>query len=336
MENGLKNIWKNLKIGAAVNSDILKNKQADEIIKKHFSSLTTENSMKWGPTQPKENIFFWEETDIVADYARKNKIDLRGHTIIWHNQNPHWLFDDNGIEVSKLKLQKRLEAHAIALTQRYNDIVTTWDVLNEVIETDKGDENGKRQTLWYKICGNEIYEFAFKLMRELSPNSKLYFNDYNNESGAKMDATIRFLSSMLDKGVPIDGVGLQGHWYYNYPDENILRKAFESYSSLGLEIELTEVDISLYEWDEKITNDNYFKTAPEERVILQAERYKEIFSIASEYPAVKCITTWGVADNHTWLDDFPVPGRKNWPLLFDEQLNPKPVVKELIKLVYVK
>jgi len=332
MSNGLKDVWKNsFLVGAAVNSNVLKHKETDSIIKRHFSSLTMENSMKLGLIQPEENKWNWDECDFVVDYAKKNDLRLRGHTMIWHNQNPPWLFVDGDREVSKTKLFKRLEDHIETVTKRYNDTIYAWDVVNEAIDTDKGDENGFRLTNWYKIFGTEIYDFAFKCMREANPNAKLFLNDYNNEIGPKMDATIRFLSSLLDRGIPIDGVGLQGHWYYNFPDEKVLREALQRYSALGLNIELTEVDISVYQWGEAREESDFFKTRPEERILEQFKRYMEIFTIASEYPAVKNITTWGVADNYTWLDDFPVKNRKNWPLLFDEHCAEKPVVEELIK-----
>ena len=332
MNIGLKNAWnKHFETGCAVSRGVIEKEAAKEIIIRHFSSLTMDNAMKFGSIHPKEDEFFWDDADYIADFAVKNHLKLRGHTIIWHNQNPPWLFVNGGEPRSKTKLLKRLEDHITAVTQRYKNIVNTWDVINEAIETDTGDENEMRLTEWYKICGKEAYEFAFKLMKQLCPNAKLYYNDYNNESGAKLEATLRFLSTMLDKGIPIDGVGLQGHWYYNYPDEKTLRNAIERYTTLGLEIQLTEVDISLYKWDEARNKDEFFLSAPEDRIIEQAKRYMEIFSVAADYPSVKNITTWGISDNHSWLNDFPVKNRKNWPLLFDDNWQEKPVVSELIK-----
>jgi len=332
MNIGLKHAWNNFfDIGAAVNREIIENKTAQAIIFQHFSSLTADNAMKFGRIHPNENSYTWNEADLIADFARKNKLKMRGHTIIWHNQNPAWLFKDGNADVSKTKLFKRLEDHITAVTRRYGDIVTSWDVVNEAIDTDSGDENDMRNTMWYNICGKEIYEFAFKLMKQLCPNAKLYFNDYNNESGSKMEATLRFLSSMLDSGVPVDGIGLQGHWYYNFPDEKTLRNALERYSKLGLEIQLTEVDISLYQWDEAKNKNEFFTAVPKDRVTEQAKRCMEIFTTAACYPAVNNITTWGIADSLSWLNDFPIKKRKNWPLLFDDDWKEKPVIKELIE-----
>ena len=332
MHDSLKRAWeKFFDIGAAVNKKIIEKKTAQEILNRHFSSLTIENALKFGPIHPKENLYDWKEADFIADYARKNKFKMRGHTMIWHNQNPSWIFVDDNSVVSKTKLIKRLEEHLTAVTLRYSDIVNTWDVVNEAIDTDAGDENGMRQTNWYNICGKEVYEFAFKLMKQLCPGAKLYFNDYNNESGTKMEKTLRFLSSMLDAGIPVDGVGLQGHWYYNFPDEKTLRNALERYSKLGTEIQLTEVDISLYQWNEAKYKNEFFKAKPKDRVTEQAKRYMEIFTIAADYPAVKNITTWGISDKLSWLNGFPVKKRKNWPLLFDDNWHEKPIVKELIE-----
>jgi len=337
MNEGLKDAWsKSFLVGAEVNRDVLPFKEADEVLRKHFSSITAGNAMKFVRIQPEENKWDWQEADLIANYARKNKLALRGHTIVWHNQAPDWLFLDGNETVSKNKLFKRLEDHIAKITERYNDAVYSWDVVNEAIDVDKGDENNFRLSKWYEICGKEVFEFAFKLMRQACPKAKLFYNDYNNESGAKLEASLRYLSSLLDAGVPIDGIGIQGHWYFNFPDQKTLRNALKKYSALGLNIELTEVDVSLYKWDEAREKSEFFTARPEKRILEQAKRYMEIFKIAADFPAVKNITMWGIADSYTWLDHFPVAGRKNWPLLFDEQFKEKPVVDKLIKAGFKK
>ncbi|GHV71492.1 beta-xylanase [Spirochaetia bacterium] len=340
---GLKDAWKAaFRVGAAVGEKILKTEAADKIICRHFSSLTPENAMKFGEIHPEENRWHWTEADEIANYARRLGIPLRGHTILWHNQTPPWLFiangeasgktgEPSGEPASKTDLFRRLENHIAGLTGRYNDVVYAWDVLNEVIDVETGSDDGFRLSKWYQIGGREIYDFAFTAMQAASPRARLFYNDYNIESGKKMEATIRFLSELLDAGVPVQGVGIQGHWYYNYPDAETLCAAIEAYSALGLDIEFTEVDISVYEFNEGADTHKFFTAMPGDRIRQQAERYKEIFRIAAHYPAVKNITTWGIADNHTWLDNFPVPGRKNWPLLFDMEYRHKHVVPALVE-----
>jgi endo-1,4-beta-xylanase len=326
MQYGIKDAWP-FRVGAAVSGEILRSAEASSLLTRHFSSLTPENAMKFGNIHPQENGWAWEEADQIADFAREEGFAMRGHTILWHNQTPPWLFRAGDDPVSKNELYKRLENHIAAVTERYNDAVYVWDVLNEVIDTD--GEDGFRLSEWYKIGGREIYDFAFRQMRQASPNAKLFYNDYNIESGGKMESTVRFLSSLLDAGVPVQGVGIQGHWYYDYPDEKTVRTAIECYAALGLEIEFTEVDISVYQFNDRRDKADYFTSPPEDRLREQGQRYKTLFAAAAQYPAVKNITIWGIADNHTWLDNFPVKERKNWPLLFDEQYREKPAVAEL-------
>jgi endo-1,4-beta-xylanase len=338
MDTGLKDAWKGrFKIGAAVSKRTLGEKAADGIVRQHFSSLTCENAMKFGPVHPEEHRWDWEEADMVADYARANNIPMRGHTIVWHNQTPDWLFKEGPTgtdSVSKAALYRRLEQHIEALTGRYNDVVYAWDVLNEVIEVDKENDQGFRLSDWYTIGGAELYSLAFKLMRQASPGKKLFYNDFNNEGGKKMERTIAFLRNLLDSGAALDGVGVQGHWRWNYPDTETLRSCFTAYSELGLEIEITELDISAYGPDEGQKPEQYFTSLPKERLAGLNDRYRDIYRTAAEFPAVKNITTWGIADNYTWLDSFPLRGggRKNWPLLFDSEFRPKAAVADLIRM----
>jgi endo-1,4-beta-xylanase len=339
MSIGLKDAWKDrLKIGAAVSRRTLGDPAAERIVAEHFSSLTCENAMKFGPLHPEANRWEWEEADFVATYARRHGIPLRGHTMVWHNQTPDWLFRAGPAEpvgsVAKSTLYDRLEKHIEAVTARYNDVVYAWDVLNEIIEVDQENDRGFRITEWYKICGEEVYGLAYKLMRQASPGKKLFYNDYNNEAGKKMAANISFVRGLLDAGVPLDGVGVQAHWRWNYPDVETIRACFKAYAELGLEIEITELDISAYGPDERVKPEQHFKEMPAERLAALNERYRDIFRVAAEFPAVKNITTWGVADNYTWLDTFPrlAGARKNWPLLFDVTGRPKAAVADIIAL----
>jgi endo-1,4-beta-xylanase len=207
-------------------------------------------------------------------------------------------------------------------------------VLNEVIEVDKENDRGFRITEWYKLCGEEVYRLAYKLMKQASPGKKLFYNDFNNEAGKKMQTNIDFVRGLLDAGVPLDGIGIQAHWRWNYPDAETIRACFRAYAELGLEIEITELDISAYGPDERMKPEQHFKEMPEERLAALNDRYREIYRVAAEVPQVKNITTWGIADNSTWLDSFPREAgrRKNWPLLFDPECRPKAAVADLIAL----
>ena len=328
-KSGLKDAWTHaFLVGAAISGSILSCEQAVRILHTHFSSVTAENAMKMAIIHPEENRWNWDEADSIANFARSSSMKLRGHTFICHKQVPDWIFKNENTEITQAELFSRVENHIATVTSRYGDIVYAWDVLNEIIDVENGIDD-YRKTPWLKIGEPELFRFAFRTAHEAAPSVRLFYNDYDIETGEKMEASIRFISELLDEGIPIHGVGIQGHWNYNYPDDVTLRRAFERYTALGLDIEITELDISAYQRDEK---NNRFETMPKDRLLRQAQQYRNIFLIAADYPAVKNITTWGIADNHTWLDNFPVPGRKNWPLLFDMRYQNKSIVPELLDM----
>ncbi len=217
-----------------------------ELILKHFESVTAENAMKMGPIHPKEGEFFWADADAIVNFAQTNKLKIRGHTLCWHNQTPSWLFKDaQGSDVTKEVLLKRLKDHITAVVGRYKGKIYAWDVVNEVID----DDNAKyfRESPWYKICGEEFVAKAFEYAHEANPNALLFYNDYNTESAGKRERIYKMLKGLLDKKVPIRGVGLQAHWSIFSPTEQDLRQSIEKFSSLGLKIQFTELDISVYQ-----------------------------------------------------------------------------------------
>ena len=179
--------------------------------------------MKMGPIHPAENEFNWKDADIIVDFAQKNNLKLRGHTLCWHNQAPGWMFKDaDGQNVSKDVLLKRLKDHINAVVSRYKGKIYAWDVVNEVIVDD--DSKYYRESLWYKICGEEYISKAFEYAHEADPNALLFYNDYNTESPGKRDRIYRMLKDLLAKKVPIHGIGLQGNWSIFRPTEHELRK----------------------------------------------------------------------------------------------------------------
>lgn len=313
-------------IGAAVTVEDLQGVHG-EILKEHFNSLTAENVMKFAEIHPLEDKYDFEKTDKIKDFAIQNNMKLRGHTFVWHNQVPDWVFTDkNGQPASSELLLQRLKEHMEVLCKRYNDVVYAWDVVNEAIE-DKS-EKLLRDTRWLHIIGEDYIEKTFKLAKEVTGSAALYYNDYNNEFPEKLEKSFKFLKALKEKETPIDGVGIQAHW--NIRDKSLLdnlRRAIESYSSLGLKIQVTELDISMFEFDDK-TRD--FKEPSEEMLYLQEKMYDDIFSMFREYKNdVTGVTLWGISDKYTWKDGFPVRGRKDWPLLFDVNGKPKSSLKKI-------
>ena len=317
---GLKEYYKDyFPIGVAVAPGSLTGATSDLILKQ-FGSLTAENVMKPAPIHPEENRYFWDDADKIVNYVTANGMIMRGHTLCWHQQTPEWMFKDaNGNTISKEVLLARLKDHITQVVTRYKGKIYAWDVVNEAIDDD--DSKFLRETNWYNICGEEYIAKAFRWAHEADPDAQLFYNDYNTEYPVKRDKVYRLMKQLLDEGVPVHGVGLQGHWNINYPTEKDLRDAIEKFSSLGLKVQITELDVSVYSYDETDPSDNVFTA---ERELKQAEKYEMIFRVFRDYKnVITGITFWNISDRNSWLDNFPVKGRKNYPLLFDQNLKPK-------------
>jgi endo-1,4-beta-xylanase len=320
-------------IGVAVSPWALKTDEAGLILK-HFNSLTPENAMKMEPIHPRENEYYWKDADSIAAFAKRNNLRLRGHTLCWHNQAPKWMFvDQKGDTVSKQVLLQRLKDHIFAVAGRYKGTVYAWDVVNEAISDKPGEY--LRNSQWLRICGEEYIAKAFQWAHEADPNAVLFYNDYNEISAVKREKIYRLVKSLKDAGVPIHGVGLQGHWAVNEPSRAQLDSTIKRFGDLGLKVQITELDISVYpkEHDARArraedTNTDF--TAERERQ--QIEVYKMAFELFRKYRnVVSSVTFWNISDRHSWLDDFPVQGRKDYPLLFDKNLQPKKVFWEVVR-----
>jgi endo-1,4-beta-xylanase len=298
---------------------------AAELILRNFTSITAENAMKMGPIHPRENEYNWAPADKIADFAKSNNLKLRGHTLCWHNQAPAWMFvDDNGNQVSKEVLLQRLKDHITAVVTRYKGTIYAWDVVNEVID----DDNNKfyRESQWYKICGEEFIAKAFEYAHAADPNALLFYNDYNTEDPGKRQKIYKLLKQLRDAKIPVHGVGLQGHWSIFEPSESEIRKSIEMFAELGLAVQITELDVSVYKSEHQPRKPMPGETGtftPEQEQ-LQLNQYVMMFRVFRENKGkLTGVTFWNVSDKNTWLDNFPVRGRKNYPLLFDQQLQPK-------------
>jgi endo-1,4-beta-xylanase len=324
---GLKDHYKDFfPIGVSVSPNSLTGSQS-MLILKHFRSLTAENVMKPALIHPQENRYSWDSADKIINYAVTNDMLIRGHTLCWHKQTPIWMFKDHDMNaVTKEVLLARLKDHITQVVSRYKDKVYAWDVVNEAIDDD--DSIYLRKSEWFKICGEEYIEKAFLWAHEADPKAQLFYTDYNTESPVKRDKVYHLLKSLQDKGVPVNGIGLQGHWNIYSPDEKDLRDAIEKFSSLGLKIQVTELDVSVYSSNESDPSDNIFTLEREKK---QIEKYEMVFRVLRDYKSVITgVTFWNVSDKSSWLDNFPVRGRKNYPLLFDQNLKPKKAYWEVV------
>lgn len=324
---GLKDFYSGyFPVGAAVTPRSLEG-ETSVLILKHFGSLTAENVMKPGPIHPEENVYFWDDADKIVNYAQDNGLLVRGHTLCWHNQNPAWMFKDaNGNPVTKEVLLARLKEHITQVVTRYKGKVYAWDVLNEAID----DDSLKffRDTEWYKICGEEFIAKAFQWAHEADPDAKLFYNDYNTENPVKRDKIYSLVKKLLDAGVPVHGIGLQGHWNISNPSEKDLRDAIVKYSSLGLKLQITELDISIYGSRSDTLNTGFTP----EREQKQIDQYKMVFGVFREYKdVISGVTFWNISDKSSWLDGRAPKVGKKYPLLFDENLKPKKAYWEVVK-----
>lgn len=330
-QKGLKDYYKDyFLMGVAVTPRELRS-DAGAMVAQQFNSVTAENAMKMGPIHPQENQYFWADADTIVDFAKRNKMKMRGHTLVWHSQTPSWLFKTaNGDTVTKAALLQRIKEHITTVVNRYRGNIYAWDVVNEAID----DNNNLylRNTAFTRIIGEEFIAKAFEYAHAADPKAILFYNDYNTENPGKRDRIFKLVKGLKDAGVPIHGVGLQGHWSVNNPSREELEKSIQMFSSLGLQVQVTELDVSVYSGrqggqlirGQRDTTTTF--TAEMEQQ--QLEKYKMIFEVFRQHKKeLTGVTFWNISDRYTWLDGR---GRKNFPLLFDAKLQPKKAYWEVV------
>ncbi len=335
-EKGLKDYYKSyFPVGVAVSPRALQNPAEVALILQQFNSLTPENDMKMGPIHPEENRYNWAGADAIVDFAQAHKLKVRGHNLCWHEQTPRWLFKNaDGSQVSKDVLLKRLHDHIDAVVKRYKGKIYAWDVVNEAIADNPNEF--LRNSDWYKICGEDFIAEAFRYAHAADPSAVLFYNDYNTERPEKMERIYKLLKKLKDAKVPIDAVGLQGHWSLYEPTEQELRTTIERFASLGLKVQVTELDVSVYPWekDRRAKRPDESDAYTPEMQAKQSAQYKMVFKVfrdEAQAGRLTGVTFWNISDHYSWLDTYPVAGRKNHPLLFDENFKPKPAYYEVVK-----
>lgn len=332
-------------IGAALNSEQIMgaDTQAVKIVEKHFSSIVAENCMKMENIQPQEGVFDFSEPDAFVAFGEKNNMKIIGHTLIWHSQAAPWAFvDEEGNEVSRDVLIERMRSHIQTIVGRYKGRIHGWDVVNEAIL-----DNGQyRESKWYTIIGPEFIQLAFQFAHEADPNAELYYNDYNEWIPAKRDGIYNMVKDLIDKGVRVDGIGLQGHVNMESPAIELMEEAIVKHASLGVKTMITELDITVLPWpSEQTTADVSFNMELEEKYNpypngmpdsaynALMDRYVSFFELFLKHQdKIDRVTLWGVHDNQTWRNYWPIPGRKDYPLLFDREYQPKAAVQRIIDL----
>jgi len=331
---GLKDFYRDyFPIGVAVTPAMLEPGPDADLILTQFNSLTAENVMKMGPIHPEEHRYNWAPADKIAAFAAQHGLRLRGHTLCWHNQTPAWFFTDStGAELGREALLQRLRRHIQEVVGRYKGKIYAWDVVNEAV-ADGGDEP-LRRSRFLEIIGSDYIEKAFEFAREADPDALLFYNDYNTEQPQKRERIYQLLRRLKEKGVAVDGVGLQGHWSIFEPTAAELEASILKFHELDLQVQITELDVSVYpkehgrrpRWAGE--GDARFTPEMDQK---QAEHYRMLFEVFRKHKdKISGVTFWNLSDKASWLDDFPVQGRKDFPLLFDQNNQPKQAFKAIM------
>jgi endo-1,4-beta-xylanase len=290
-----------------------------------FSMVVAENVMKpseLAPAGPGQYRF--EEADALVNAALARGLKVRGHTLVWHNQVPPWMFVDAGQRVSRVVLVQRLQRYVADVVGHFKGRVMAWDVVNEAFSFGenniKTDANGMRLSPWRKIIGEDYIEIAFAAAAQADPNALLFYNDYETQDPRRVAVISQLVTRLKARGVKIDGIGHQAHYTVAHPDMAVFEQAIQAYGRLGVTQHVTELDVAL--------NGDLMKngvtSATPELLALQAQRYADFFKLFLKHRAlVSAVLVWGIDDAHTWLTSWPMQ-RFEAPLLFDRQRQPKP------------
>ena len=302
---------------------------------KHFNVITPENVMKWEEIHPEPGVYDFEAADRLVEIAEANDKKIVAHTLVWHNQTPDWVFEDEeGNELSREALLERMRDHIHTIVGRYKGKIMGYDVVNEAFNTD----GSFRESKWYNIIGEDFIAKAFEYAHEADPDAQLYYNDYHMENPEKRAGIHEHLEIMIADGVPIHGVGSQSHFSINnMPDYEQIGKSITEFSDLGIDVMITELDLnvlpaSVYQFDRNNRQDIYKDGLPEEVQQNLTEVYSDLFEIYLDHSDILTrVTFWGVSDDGSWLNYLPFE-QTNYPLLFDRNKDPKPAFDALIEL----
>lgn len=304
---------KNLDIGTAVASDVF-DPEGQKRIKEFSNIIVAENVMKWANLRPNAKFWNWSDIDALIKFAEANNIQVKWHTLFWHQQNSNFLFNMK----TKEEATQMMDNHISTIMTKYKGRIKYYDVVNEMFEED----GSFRDTLWYRLMGEEYIAHALTTARASDPDAKIYLNEFNNECVGypKADAMYNFVKKLVEAGVPIDGVGMQLHLATDLPfDADAIRANVRRYAELGVDVAFSEVDVRL--------PSSKFKDEAE--IKKQSDIYTTLLDIALTEPNVKSYIVWGMYDRTNWVPaTFPNYGNA---CIYDVQYNKKPVYTEILK-----
>jgi endo-1,4-beta-xylanase len=280
------------------------------LISKHFNSISTYNAFKFEAIHPHLDEYDFEESDSLVAFAQKNNMIVRGHTLVWGARNPYWLiWDEKGNMVNRRILEARLKDHIMSVVGRYKNKVYAWDVVNEAVF----DNNKEflKPTVWYKIMGEDYIYKAFQFTHEADSNALLFYNDYDAEQPSKRDRIVKLINNLKNRNIPIHGIGIQGHWTYNNLNLSDLEDAIDIYSAMGLQIQITELDIRY---------PDYPNVTDADTIDELAAIYHDLFKVLLKHKhQITGVTFWGSGN----------PKNRYYPL-FDTLFNPTRVYHSIL------
>jgi len=342
----LKDCYKDaFKMGCAVNNAVVSGRDAisQRLVVSQFNSITSENEMKAETLNPRPGVWNFSPADAFVIFGQDNKQFIIGHTLVWHNQTPDWFFNDaQGKPKSREAMVEQMRSYIETVAGRYKGRVDAWDVVNEVIDND----GSYRQTTWVKAfgSGDDMVKHAFRFASQYAPGTELYYNDFNAWRPSKRDGIARMVRMLQKEGIRIDGIGIQGHWGLNFPKNAYIEAAIDTFAKLGVKVMITELDVDVLpitregqligkmmsdpQWqleEFKLFLDPYRNGLPPAVEQQLTDRYVELFNLFyAKRDKIDRVTMWGLHDGMSWKNDYPVPGRINYPLLFRRDKTPKP------------
>jgi endo-1,4-beta-xylanase len=333
----------NFFIGAAISEDQIleKDNRSLSIVRNQYNTITPENAMKWMFLQPSPNKFEFEIADKYVEFGLNNKMHIVGHTLVWHSQ----LADFMNEVTDKTIMSNYVNNHINTIVKRYEGKIDTWDVVNEALNED----GTLRESIFLKTLGENYIIDAFKLAEKVDPDAELAYNDYNLCSPKKREGAIRLIKNLQKENAKINAVGIQAHWQLNTPSIDEIEKSIIAFEDLGVKVMFTELDISVLpnpwevvgagveqNFDQFIGDPKmnpYPEILPDYMLQKQAKRYEDIFKLFLKHEdKISRVTFWGVTDKTSWLNDWPIKGRTNYPLLFDRSYQSKEAYQSILDL----
>lgn len=314
---------------------------SERVARENFSAVVPENCMKSMFLQPREGEFFFDEADKFVAWGEANGMWITGHCLVWHSQAPLWLCtDESGGNVSPETLTERLRSHITTVVSRYRGRIKGWDVVNEAILED----GSWRKSKLYEILGEEFIPLAFRFAHEADPDAELYYNDYSMAFEGKRNAVVQLVKTLKERGLRIDAVGMQGHIGMDYPQLEEFEKSMLAFAEAGVKVMVTELDLTVLPSPQPNVGaaveasfayrqalNPYAAGLPDSVAAAWTSRMADFFRLfLKHHDKLTRVTLWGVCDDDSWRNGWPVPGRTDYALLFDRNGNPKPVVPLLV------